>query len=1141
MKIRSLHIHRLPGIRSGFPLENLAPGINVVVGPNASGKSSLMRALRAVLYREELQGVTPLFVEASFAAEGGELYAVRQGSQLAWQRDGQPADPPPLPDHRLLPCFTLRIEDLLEQENATDAEIAGRLARELAGGYEVGGIRGAEPFRLKQGHARKEAQALREAESTLRRRQQEQEQLRRDEARLAGLRDERDRAEQARAGADRCQRALDLLKARRDLDVLRRELAEFPEAMDKLHGDELEELEKLRSQRKERDQALQSARESLDQARQALTDTGLVEAGLDEAALADQRQALQQLQRIETTLEQRRAELDDARAALEAALGDLGGEPDRPVHLDVTTVKAVEDRLRGKRELDAAIAALQRERDRLPRQADTGPAPEVLQQARAELLRWLAAPAYPGRGALHKTAMISVLGAGLTGIVVAALAIHWALLALLVPFGWGAWALLARAPGGRERRQARERYAQSGQPGPQSWDPAAVRARMDELDRLAREARRRETLAEERGQVERELERKQSEQQEIVAGLERLAGEIAYDPLLQDGPLDRWLRLTLAWDEARVRVDCLGARIERLESQAGPLRTDALEFLAGHDESPETADPDAATLLARLEHLADRLGRRKQALKDIAQADRDITRLESELREVDDAIVALFRKAGLAEGDEAGLRRRLELRPGWSDKQEELRRACAQEAVLREGLGEYEDLLRMVEADDEESLRRRHGSLQEQAGRYRELNEEIGAINESVRLAGRERALEVARAQTQAAQDALRDRLEDALFATAGSFLLEQVEEQHVQSSQPRALTRAKDWFAHFTHHAWTLDFSGDGQTRFAAVETASGERRGLAELSSGTRMQLLLAVRVAFALEAERGHEPLPLVLDEALTTADPERFRAAAESMQALADDGRQVFYLTAQPADIGYWKAHDPQVRCIDLAQERRLAGAIREPDSIALPERPPVPVPDGRSAQQYAIELGVPPVNPWGEPASVHVFHLLRDDLPLLHRLLRDGIERLGQLESLLASQAAETLLDPDERERLKARDAAAKAWFEAWRTGRGRPVDRDVLEKTDAVSDTFLERVTELNAEVGGDARELLDRLEAGAVKGFRTAKLDELGDFLAERGCLDDREPLSDSDIRMQIVAATGSADEARTLAEWLAAGLSAH
>ncbi len=1138
MKLRSLQIHRLPGIRPGFSLQDLDPGINLVVGPNASGKSSLMRALRAVLYREELAGVSPLLVEAAFSDDRGELQVVRQGAQLTWQRGGETVDPPPLPEHRLLPCFTLRIEDLLDPENVTDAEIAGRLARDLAGGYDLGAIRGAEPFRLKQTHGQTEAKALRAAESAQPRRQQDQEHLRRDEARVAALEQQRDQAAQAAAGLERCQRALELLEARHGLALLERELAEFPPGMARLRGDELEVLEQLHDRRRDRESALRDARDALRDARHALNDTGLAETDIDHAAVADRRHALEQLRKLETTLEQRRGELHDARARRDSAVSDLGGAPGKPVHLDLATVTAVEEHLRGKRPLDAAIAALEQARDRLPPDTGSQPDPELLLRARGELLHWLAAPARPPWDARRLTAAVALAGAGLAGIVVAAITLHWALLALIVPFGWGAYGLLTGAPGERRRGDARESYRRTGEAEPQAWEPEAVQARVDELDHQAREARRRRALADERELIERRLEQRQGELQEMLARLGELAATIGYDPRIQDGPLDRWLRLALAWDEARARADALRTRTGQLEAQAGSLRSECLAFLAAHGESPDRPQPDAEALLARLEHLAGRLRQREQARRDIERAERDIRNAEGAIREMDESVVAVYRKAGLEEGDEAGLRQRLQLRTDWTQKDEELRKARARSAMLENDLRGSEELMALVADDDGQALRQRLDASRARAGRSQELNEEIGGIRKAMELAGRERALEAARATVRRARDRLEDRLAEALFAAAGSTLLDQVEAEHVQTSQPAALRRAKEWFAHFTHHDWILDFTSDGQTRFAAIETKTRERRGLAELSSGTRTQLLLAVRVAFALEAERGHDPLPLILDEALTTADPERFRAVAGSLRALAADGRQVFYLTAQPGDIGYWKTHDPDVHWVDLARARRLAGALRDPASITLPTPPAVPIPDGRSAPEYAIELGVPPVDPWGEPASLHAFHLLRDDLPLLRRLLGARIEHVGQLESLLASAAAGTLLQPAERERLKTRIAAARVWVEAWRTGRGRPVDRTALEASGAVSDTFLERMARLNEELGGDGHALLERLAAGTLRRFQTDKREALADFLAQRGYLDERQPLSADEIQMRVTAAAGSADEARMVVESLTAGM---
>ena len=52
MRLRRLVIRRLPGIDSGLALEDLVDGLNLIVGPNGSGKTALCRTFGAVVWPE---------------------------------------------------------------------------------------------------------------------------------------------------------------------------------------------------------------------------------------------------------------------------------------------------------------------------------------------------------------------------------------------------------------------------------------------------------------------------------------------------------------------------------------------------------------------------------------------------------------------------------------------------------------------------------------------------------------------------------------------------------------------------------------------------------------------------------------------------------------------------------------------------------------------------------------------------------------------------------------------------------------------------------------------------------------------------------------------------------------------------------
>lgn len=1122
MKLRSLDIVRLPGIQPGFTLSELGPGVNVIVGPNAIGKSSLLRALRAALYPDELRH-SSLHIEAAFDDEqtGATLTALRIGPELHWQQAGQRVAPPPLPEQRFLPCYTLRVEDLLDAEHGTDSAIADQLARELAGGYDIQTLRSRAPFGLKASHGRNEARALAEADQALRKRTQEHQALARDEDRLADLRQQKGQARTADHEAELRQRALELLHQRRERRALVQQLQGFPAGMQHLRGDELDTLAELRQQLQAQRDERQRAVDRRAAALTARDNSGLGDADLDDGSLGDRRRTLEDLRQTESRLEQKTTEATEARARLDEAVRELGGMPEQSLKLDPATVATVERRLDEKRGLDATYARLQDEQAQLAAAEDGDGDPEAVRAARRELLYWLAAPQSPPWTAGRILATAALLGAGGAGIGIAGAVLHPGLWALGLPLVWGLNVLVRPGPGAQRRREAEQRFTATGATPPTAWQEPAVQERLSALDGAVVAAEWANRAGERRREVERQLAAREQEVAALAERLRATAADVGHDPQILDASFQRWLRLVANRDQAREHLATVQAEQQRLQQARDRLRNELTALLHPYGEAPETEDSDADTLAARLDRLGERLRQRDQARRDRDQAEHDIARLDEQIDASREQIRRLFERVGLASDDDDGLRRRIERRDEWRELQEQLRDVRSREADREQQLGERQDLVDRADADEESVLRSERDRQREQAARLEELVEEITRIEGEIARADRERALETARGRHQRAEETLRDRLDEALFAEAGQFLLAQVEEEHEQAVQPAALRQARDWFARFTRHQYELVFGSGAPAQFTAHETASGEVRQLTELSSGTRMQLLLAVRVAFARSAEHGASKLPLILDEALTTADPERFRAAAKSLTLLAeDDDRQIFYLTAQPADAGYWAEHDPTVTTIDLAALRGREAAIGDRAVLEPTERSPVPAANGRAPEDYAMALGVPALDPWADPGSVHMFYLLRDDLGLLQRLLELGVDRLGPLESLLASTAVDTVLADNEERGLRARADGARAWNEAWRHGRGRPVDRAALEASGAVSATFVGRVADLNERLGGDGQALIERLAAGDVSRFQTDKREELENWLLDHGYIAQQAPLSAVDIHLRVAAA---------------------
>ena len=1170
MKLRRILVRRIPGIpEPGFEIDRLGDGINVIVGPNASGKTSVLRAFRAALYARELAGKS-IHVEATFddGEDSGVVEVARVGTTVTWSRDGQRIEAPPLPEHRFVPCYTLHVENLLTSDADTDSDIARHIARELAGGYDLEATRRECGFSVRAQIGRSESKEFDEASSELYRIQRKHRELHQEEQRLDSLEEERSEADAAGREAALVDRARRLLEKRGEKCRMERQRAALPADLDRLLGTEAGTLERLREERKGTAESLAQVEAELWMAERSLAETRLARSGLDEASIAEVRLRLGQQQRLEDDIERERMRGYETMGARDRALQMLGGAPGERARLNPNTIQAVEQALDTSRRLSADLRAAEAEIEGLPDPETAGSRsssasnPERLRDARHELLRWLSAATFPQAEIWRMVALGLLAVAAAVGAVIVGQLVHPAGFGLLLPAAIGAaWLLIRPDAGAVRRREAERRFrALVGIERPESWEVSRVEARLFELDRELVDVRYRAEEMRRRQVVERRRTNIASDLDQVRGKLAEIAERVQFDPETLDVPFHRWLLLTDQYDRADIACHESNARLSERERESIAARTGIATFLLEHGETPGAADgdvvlpggdglgltpPPSDVLLQRLDRLAERVRRRDEARRGIAAGKERRERLIAEIRNRDEAIASLFREVRLEPGDEAELHRRLGYLEEWRRLDRELTEVHGAEEELRIGLEEREDLLALIEQGDQPELTRRAEALDKKASRSRVLADEMTRIRTLVDRAVEGRELEKARARRQRADDALHRRYEESTRAVLGDFLLERVESEHVKTSRPALLRRAEDWFARFTRHQFEL-VMGSSRDEFAARETATGEWRSLSELSSGTRMQLLLAVRAAFALEVEKGRAPLPLFLDEALTTADPERFQAAAESLQRFAAEAsRQIFYFTARREEVGYWSMGAPLET--DLSEVRRTGRTVAHPAEVELPPgEPEPPRPDGIAAEEYAVLIGVVPVHPWEAPSGIHLFHVLRDDLELLWRLLRAGIHRLGPLESLLQSGESDLLLARDECAALKLRIAGTKAWVDAWRTGRGRPVDHDALAASGAVSTVFMERLERLAGEVNGDAERILQAIENGAAPHFRATNRVQLEDWFRENGHLVDSGLLDRHALDRRVavalthhgLAAESALREAARLARSLAAGI---
>ena len=1146
MRLGQLTIRTLPGIDREFTFKPRAPGVNLVVGPNATGKSSLVRALKYLLGSDK-SDPPALALEAEFEDGETRWQVTRNGSQIAWRRDGeQYVGRPALPGADQIGLYRLSVESLLDAGDTHDEKLAARLRRERFGDCDLDAPRAEAEPATRRRFGQRERRALDDAVRARQQVKNEYAGLQRQEATLPDLQRRIETAAEAGSRGQRLDQALKLADVIEERKARARQLEGFPPEMDRLQGEELKRLDAHEEKAAKLRETLRARRSELESAQAELDGTGLAQAAPAAEMLQAAGEKLRALDKLAAERDNARAAVVQASAAVQDALGHFDGTGEPP-QIDAGACRRAEKlasdwiaatkRLSELREqLKAAGAApdaalVDRLRDGTKALRDWLAARAVEAQPQAPASRW---PALAAAGSALAAAVAAGWALYLQAQPLALLAAAAAVVAVLAALGFRR-AIRVQSPRLQQTADAEQRFTSTGLDAPPQWDRQSVGVRLraveDEWDTLRAQQKR-------AGGAERlraEIEASTAELGRLKGDKDELAAEIGFDPALPAAAFDRFVRLAANWDQARKQHAEQTAGAADLDRRITDTARSVREFLdawpaqgaggdahnaGGGDENVAEGTADIELLRSTFERLQQRVAAAQAARSAIGEGERAIESIRQQMAEVEADTQRVYAAAGLPAADRAALAGLLERLEDWKAARRALEEAETAARLAREELASHPELIEQAGAGQRAQLQAEHAAASSKAAEHIRLVQEQQAIRTKLDDAGSDRRLEQAAAAEDRARQTLEDRREEALLAVATAVLLDDVEQAFKAEHEPHILRRASAIFDDVTAHAFKLVLDPDG--KFAARDVRQDTVRALGELSSGTRMQLLLALRLARTEEQEQDGRTLPLFLDEALTTSDEARFTVVAQSLEriAAAGDGRQrqIFYLSARRHEATLWRqATGSEPALIDLEQVRFPAAAAA-PAAYRVAQPPGLPAPaDGESAEEYASRLGVPRFDPRQPPGSVHPFHVLRDDLPLLHLLMDTWRSTsLGQLEALLASDAAQAALPGgSDRQRIRQRCRAVRGWVALWGQGRGRPVDRGALEQCgDAVSGVFIDRVTALAERLGGDGAALVAALRAGQMPRFQTSKTDVLEQWLADNGYIDDQERLTAGERR---------------------------
>lgn len=331
------------------------------------------------------------------------------------------------------------------------------------------------------------------------------------------------------------------------------------------------------------------------------------------------------------------------------------------------------------------------------------------------------------------------------------------------------------------------------------------------------------------------------------------------------------------------------------------------ERIAGIDADAAAFGQRASGLLTRLAsdllarpleeaviELHQRLGRqredqsrRDELLTQLRQAGTDRQQAESAIRAADAILAELCREAGCDSPDDLiAVEQRAQIHRQCLTQLDELESALVSAG---DGLG-LADLQAEADSTDRDALPAELGALEtriesELRPRQAELLEQrLNAERDFADMAGTDQAAALAEAAQQTLAS-LRSQSERYVrLKLAARILRDEIERFRRQHRDP-ILTRASGYFARLTCHAFSAIETGfdDADQPVLVGLRATGERLRVDGMSTGTRDQLYLALRLANLDHRLDRAEPLPFIVDDILIQFDDLRARA---TLAALAD---------------------------------------------------------------------------------------------------------------------------------------------------------------------------------------------------------------------------------------------------------------
>lgn len=867
---KSIELIKSPGLRNSQigEIDNLNEGLNIITGSNGSGKTTLSKCFLSTLQPESA------FIATATAQDGENL--IRLDSSLKNKRLENSSK------------YSLHIEDFLKQTKI-DSGLEASLRSEIYSGIDLDAIDCSVTFPKKIVSEINEIKS--EVEEHERRIVQNQEAL----GEIKKLEETLKTQDELNRNLEKLKKAKELGKLSRELEAKKEEFASFDAHLAEIEKNDYAYVLQKREQIKQKEADVEALEEEMAFLKQQ---QGALE--IDEALALD-RQKVQTLALYEEDLKHASLRLDDLnkqlglkKNELDSIKQDLGSLVDLPT---LAQAKELSTFASGIEQRQSSYLVCKKRLELLQNQVSkNSQSSEALMNLRSLIKQQIKKEELE-----NKTKQKEVLKPFLICLGVLALGSLFAVLlnSIFVYAGSAllcilSFFLLKKKKEDKDTNEALLKNIEDVLGASLSYLDALVLI-ANKLTELSFEKETQERVL----KLEEELKRIENDYQDFLQSYETVASSIGLSlENIKSAPFyDYSSRLSLAF-KVKTEYEGLEKTVKDQENLIQNYISQVASLITVKDPRVSSICPQIEQIKKLSEEYVQLFNKieSKQSLK--ANLENDLTRIKDELAEF------ISKKGNLSDSDLENL---CKLKDQWQSKKSEIELLAN---TIDKSDFEIKELSKLEDLEYQlDQAQRRVSGLVEQSNKLGMLNTHYKQIIDDETYNTCKRSYETKREELfKIWQDNSQKEVKEALKnKILGLF---------EKTQQPLLIQRANEILKSFTNNKEGIEFSLK-EVRLKDFET--GLSKNLNELSSGMKVQLLIALKLASIESFENQGLKYPLFIDEALANSDDARSIEIANIIVKIAKE-RQVFYFTAQKDEVDNFVNLDKDAKVIDLDAQR-----------------------------------------------------------------------------------------------------------------------------------------------------------------------------------------------------------------------------